>query len=43
MKEGEGRSRGEANQVLPVQGVCGRIQHKEGTGQTHDRQAHFCL
>ena len=43
MKEGEDRSRGQTNCVLPMQGVCGRIQHKERAGQAHKRQAHLHL
>ena len=43
MKKGEGQSRGEANQVLPVQDVCGRIRHKKRIGQAHNGQAHLRL
>ena len=42
-KEGEGRSRGQTNCILPMQRVCERIQHKERTGQAHNGQAHLRL
>ena len=31
------------NCVLPMQGVCGRIQLEERAGQAHNRQAHLHL
>ena len=37
------QSRGQMNCVLPMQGVCGRIQHKQRAGQAHNRQAHLHL